>query len=44
MDAGEPKLEGFGACDGFGKTDSFGAGQQFLEELRLLRSAIGTPL
>ena len=32
MDTGEPKPEGFGACDGFGKTDIFGAGQQLLEE------------
>jgi hypothetical protein len=27
MDTGEPKPEGFGACNGFGKADVFGTGQ-----------------
>jgi len=44
MDTGEPKPEGFGAGDGFGKTDILEPDSSFWRSLRLLRSAIGTPL
>ena len=44
VDPGEPNPEGFCAGHGFGKADIFEPDSSFWSSLRLLRSAIGTPL